>query len=92
MGAHIHLKIDGRVPYLIRENLARQAVEMYYLDIESYKIKEEEIEGRIYTKGEHASIGGFAGQVFHAEVETNTGRANLSFIISSRCRKNTSLN
>ena len=60
----------------VARDMIRECLEI--LDFES---DEYDCEGRVTTKGEHYSIGTIAGQKFSAEVVTNAGTTEVTFIV-----------
>lgn len=62
-------------------NLFQSTIDMLVEDQESADFKTDFIEGRITTQGKYACVGSLSGQMFHAEVETNAGRASVNYFI-----------
>ncbi len=89
---YIFLKTDNRIPLETRLYLASNAVLMNVSEEKRKKIKTDDFEGIIYTKGKYGCIGCFAGKIYHAEVDIDSsdgvsdGKATLSFIVSSQIR------
>lgn len=67
-----------------RDGIVLEALLMFLDGKKERPVKSECYEGRIYDRGEHQSIGCFAGRRFDAELETSHGKAKLGFLIYER--------
>lgn len=83
---------DSRVSEIDRNYLLREATVMYLCNESEQVLKTDTLEGRLTTQGKYDVLGSFSGQRFDAEVETNTGKAYLKFLVDERTGKNYSLN
>ena len=78
------LRADSRLSYDDRHYLMQEATEMYLKNEEERQVKTDTLEGRLYTKGQHDSLGSFGGQRFDAEIELNLGKAKVRFLVNEQ--------
>lgn len=75
------LMSKGMVTDGVRDVLFDTAQDMVQKKKSRYRISRESFEGEVTTKGKTACIGSVSGIVFHALVETQERRVQLSFIV-----------
>jgi hypothetical protein len=80
---YIFLEKSSKINYEDNLGLVSQAVDMHLKGEFERKIKEDNYEGILY-RGKFALVGTFGGIKYHAEIETNRGKTNTSFIVSER--------
>ncbi len=73
------LKLEDRL------DVVAEAIDMYLSKDEERSLKGERYEGRMYQDGAGV-LGGFAGTVYRAELETNKGKQRMAFLIIERIR------
>ena len=78
------LRGDSRTNLGEKERLLLEAIDMYYLDEEKRYVQGDSYEGVVTTERKWGLIGSFGGQVFDAEVDTNSGRSHLRFLVQDR--------
>jgi hypothetical protein len=64
-----------------KANLISEALDMFGSRESEREIKTDSLEGRVRTNGKYYVLGSFAGQHYEAEVETDWGKAKLSFLV-----------
>jgi len=75
---------DNRLSKEARTQLLVNATEMYLLGEQERAIESDDYEGRLYTEGVFGLIGTLGGLKFHAEIDTDDGRAKLSFLVNEQ--------
>ena len=84
------LQTDTMLTYEQRSYLLQRATEMYLEGEEKRDIFLQNLgdtyslEGRISTKGEQGVLGSLVGIKFSAEIDTNKGKARVSFLVSEQ--------
>jgi len=81
------LRTDTRLSEDQREYLLVKATIMYLNEEKRKRVKTDEFEGVIYTEGKYGMIGSFGGLEFRAEIDTDGGKAKLSFLVSERTNR-----
>lgn len=57
---------------------------MYLRNESKRKVETDSFEGKVYTKGQHDSLGNFGGQRFDAELDTKSGLVKIRFLVSEQ--------
>ncbi len=83
---YVFLAFDSFITFDERIYLAREAIEMKLNGISTRDIKRDGYEGKLYEKGGYQTLGTFSGQCFEAELETDRGKSNLSFLVTEHIR------
>lgn len=65
-----------------RFSLVEDAISMYLSDTGRKKVKGDDYEGVLTTKGQYDMLGAFGGQRFEAELDSSTGKIKLRFLIN----------
>jgi hypothetical protein len=78
----VFLLTDRRLNNAVRNYITREAIRMYYAEEEEKDLQSEGLEGKIYATGKYQMLGQFGGRRFNAEIETQTGKAVLHFLIT----------
>ena len=81
--SYVYLDSDGVLTEEDREHLVWNIVDMHVRGKETKNVKGETYEARI-TQGKYASLEGFCGQTFSAELETEKGRKKLAILLTRR--------
>jgi hypothetical protein len=78
------LLTDNRLSKEARFRLLANATEMYLNGEKERPIESDDYEGRLCTNGEFGLIGTVSGMKFRAEIDTDDGRAVLSFLVNEQ--------
>ncbi|NCO38583.1 MAG: hypothetical protein COZ06_22550 [Armatimonadetes bacterium CG_4_10_14_3_um_filter_66_18] len=78
------LVTDNRLGKDARLKLLVSATEMYLTGEKERPVESEAYEGRLFTNGEFGLIGTVGGMKFRAEIDTDDGRAVLSFLVNEQ--------
>ena len=65
------------------DRLFNTAREMFASEKSRYKVKAQDCEGVISTQGDRASLGGISGVVFDAELEVESGKTQIRFVVAT---------
>ncbi len=74
------LKLEDRL------KVVGEAIDMYLSKDKERSLKGERYEGRLYQDGSGV-LGGFAGTIYRAELETNKGKQKMSFLIIEKIKQ-----
>ena len=78
----VFLRSDNRISLEEKSDLILEAADMYLKRENKRDVEGKSYEGCLYSSGERKSLVSFHGQLFEAELETNSGRSSLTFLIA----------
>src|SRR3989344_3520800 len=75
------LRSNSRITDFERRYLLFQTAEMHLAEEGTRRVVMDSLEGKISTTKKYEILGTFGGQHYDVELETNSGKVNLAFII-----------
>ncbi|MBU3913772.1 MAG: hypothetical protein KKE50_06795 [Nanoarchaeota archaeon] len=84
---YVYVNTDTRLSQEAREDLVVAAFDMYLDSKKSRSVGGDGYQGRITTDGRHFVLGAFGGQRFSASLDTDFGKMQLEFLVTSKTRK-----
>jgi len=80
------MQTDSSLSFEDRGSLLIAATQIYLGKEDRRMVKGDEFEGVLRNTKEHYSCGAFSGQGFEAELDTEHGKSNLSFLVTEKIR------
>lgn len=78
---YIFVDPNGKVPYSDLMDILRLALDLYPKRHAKADFKGEYCEGQVRKTSRYQALGSFTGLRFEAEMDTDKGKANLSFLV-----------
>ena len=82
------LETSTRISGKARKGLLISATRMFYEDENERRVKCDEFEGVLVNTRKYGLVGEYGGIRFRAEIETDSGKETLSFLVSEQGRGN----
>ena|SRR3989344_6151726 len=80
----VFLKIEPSISLEDRLKLCYNSASMYMKKEEKRNVKGEKFEGVLRTDGKYHNLGIYGGREYIAQIETNSGKKELSFLVAER--------
>ncbi len=78
---YVYSDFDPRVSLEERTKIANVMIDMFYKGDKERDVDTGQCEARVYTRGEYASTGYFAGPIYRADITNDQGTFKMNVIV-----------